>query len=143
MRRASPLVVADLPAAVTDTHALLYHASSSPRLGKRAAAHFAACERREAILYVPAAVIWEVALLARGARVNLRRAPRGFFGDLFSNPAYQPYDLTAGQVFDADDLRINRDPFDALIVAAARDLGLPLLTRDSDIAASGAVKVLW
>lgn len=135
--------MADVAAAVTDTHALLYHASGSPRLGRRAAAHFAACERREAILYVPAAVIWEVALLARGARVNLRRRPREFFGDLFSNPAYQPYDLTADQVFDADDLRINRDPFDALIVAAARDLDLPLLTRDSDIAKSGAIRTIW
>lgn len=135
--------MADVAAAVTDTHALLYHASSSPRLGRRAAAHFAACERREAILYVPAAVIWEVAFLARGARVNLRRTPREFFGDLFSNPAYQPYDLTADQVFDADDLRINRDPFDALIVAAARDLDLPLLTRDTDIANSGAVRTIW
>lgn len=135
--------MADAGAAVTDTHALLYHASHSPRIGKRAAAHFAACERRDAILYIPAAVLWEVALLARGARVNLRRTPRAFFADLFSNPAYQPYDLTADQIFDADDLRINRDPFDALIVAAARALGLPLLTRDADITASGAVKVIW
>jgi PIN domain nuclease of toxin-antitoxin system len=135
--------VADLAAAVADTHALLYHASGSPRLGKRAAAHFAACERHEAILYVPAAVMWEVALLARGARVNLRRTPREFFADLYSNPGYQPYDLNAGQIFDADDLRINRDPFDALIVAAARALDLPLLTRDTAITDSATVKVLW
>lgn len=135
--------MADLAAAVTDTHALLYHAGGSSRLGKRAAAHFAACERRQAILYVPAAVIWEVALLARGARVNLRRAPRDFFGDLFTNPAYQPYDLTAAQIFDADDLRFNRDPFDALIVAAARDLNLPLLTRDPEIGGSGAIRTIW
>ena len=67
----------------------------------------------------------------------------GFFEDLFSNPAYQPYDLSASQIYDADGLRFNRDPFDALICAAARDLGLPLLTRDSDIAESGAVRVLW
>jgi PIN domain nuclease of toxin-antitoxin system len=102
-----------------------------------------ACERGEAVLYVPAAVVWEVSLLARGARVNLRRTPRAFFADLFSSPAYQPYDLTAPQIFDADELRINRDPFDALICAAARDLGLPLLTRDTAITESGVVAVLW
>lgn len=130
-------------AAVTDTHALLYYAGNSARLGKRAAAHFAACERKEAILYVPAAVMWEVALLARGARVNLRRTPRDFFADLFSSPAYHPYDLSPSQIFDADDLRINRDPFDALICAAARDLELPLITRDADIGASGAVATIW
>jgi PIN domain nuclease of toxin-antitoxin system len=135
--------VADLDAAVTDTHALLYHAGASRRLGKRAAAHFARAEARQALVYVPAAVIWEVALLARAGSFNLRRAPRAFFDDLFSNPAYQPYDLNAAQIFDADEVRINRDPFDALICAAARSLGLPLLTRDTEIERSGAVRVVW
>ena len=46
-------------------------------------------------------------------------------------------------MFDADGLRFNRDPFDALICAAARDLALPLLTRDTDITESGAVRVVW
>jgi PIN domain nuclease of toxin-antitoxin system len=135
--------VAEVAAAVADTHALLFHAAGSARLGARAAAHFAACERREAITYVPAAVVWETALLARAARVNLRRTPRVFFEDLFSNPAYQPYDLTPDQIFEADEARPNRDPFDGLICAAARALELPLLTRDADIRGSGLVRVLW
>jgi PIN domain nuclease of toxin-antitoxin system len=135
--------VADVPAAVCDTHALLFHAGGGDRLGRHAAAHFEACERRQAILYIPAAVIWECSLLARAARVNLRRTVRGFFDDLFSNPAYQPHDLTAAQVFVADDTRINRDPFDALICAAAIELRLPLITGDADIRGAGVVKVVW
>jgi PIN domain nuclease of toxin-antitoxin system len=135
--------VADVPAAVADTHALLFHAAGGGQLGRRAAAHFDACERRQAMTFVPAAVIWECSLLARASRVNLRRTVRAFFDDLFSNPAYQPYDLTAPQVLVADDTRINRDPFDALICAAAIDLELPLLTRDADIRGSGRVRVLW
>lgn len=133
----------DVAAAVTDTHALLFHAAGGRKLGKRAAAHFEACERREAIIYVPAAVVWECSLLARAARVSLRRSVRGFFDDLFSNPAYQPYDLTAEQVFAADEARPNRDPFDGLICAAAADLELPLITRDTDIRSSGIVRVIW
>ena len=134
-----------MDAAVADTHALLFFAGGSPRLGKRAAAHFAAVESRRAILYIPVAVIWELSLLSGGGRFNLRRTPRAFFAELFSNPAYQPHDLSTAQVLDADELgsRINRDPFDALICAAARDLDLPLLTRDTDIAESGAVRTLW
>jgi PIN domain nuclease of toxin-antitoxin system len=135
--------VADLPAAVADTHALLFHASAARVLGRRAAAHFEACERQQALVYVPMAVIWETSLLARVSRVNLRRPVRDFFEDLFSNPAYHPYDLAPGQVYLADDLRFTRDPFDALIVAAARTLELPLLTRDADIRASNAVRVIW
>jgi PIN domain nuclease of toxin-antitoxin system len=135
--------VADLPAAVADTHALLFHAAASRALGRRAAAHFEACERQQALVYVPAAVIWEVSLLARVSRINLRRSTREFFGDLFSSPAYHPVDLTPDQVYEADELRFTRDPFDALIVAAARALALPLLTRDATIRASGAVRVVW
>jgi len=57
--------VVDLPAAVTDTHPLIYHALGGRALGPRAAAFFERCERQQAVLYVPAAVIWECTLLAR------------------------------------------------------------------------------
>lgn len=130
-------------AAVTDTHPLVFHAGSDRRLSKRAADHFAAAERREAIIYVPAAVVWECALLARSAQINLRRSVRDFFEELFSNPAYQPLDVTAEQVYVADEIRINRDPFDALICAAALTVSLPLITRDGDIRASGRLEVIW
>jgi PIN domain nuclease of toxin-antitoxin system len=135
--------VADLPSAVADTHALMFHAAGSRLVGTRAAAHFDACERQQALVYVPAAVIWEVSLLARASRINLHRPVQDFFADLFSNPAYHAFDLTAEQVYLADELRFTRDPFDALIVAAARTLRMPLLTRDAQIRASGSVRVLW
>ena len=130
-------------AAVTDTHPLIFHAAGDRRLGRRAMAFFNRCERREAILYVPASVIWECSLLARVSKINLRRSVRSFFDDLFSNPAYQPFDLSPDQVFLAGEMRFNRDPFDGLIVAAARTLGLPLISRDRDIIDSGAVKLIW
>ena len=135
--------MADLAAAVTDTHALVFHAAGGGRLGARAAAFYDRCEQRQAVLYVPAAVIWECSLLARVARINLRRSVRVFFDDLFSNPAYQPLDLTPEQLYLADEMRFNRDPFDALICAAARSVDLPLITRDGDIRGSGAANVLW
>ena len=135
--------MADPEAAVTDTHALVFHAAGGGKLGARAAAFFNRCERREAILYVPTVVMWECSLLARVSRINLRRTVRAFFDDLFSNPAYQPLDITPETVFVADGLRFTRDPFDTLICASAQTIGLPLITRDADIRGSGAVKVIW
>lgn len=129
--------------AVTDTHALIFHAAGGGVLGPKAKAAFAAAEDGERIIYVPMAVIWEVSLLARAVRINLRRPVRTFFADLFSNPAYQPHALETDQVFDADDLRFTRDPFDALIVASARDLNLALITRDAMIRESGVVRTIW
>lgn len=135
--------MAELSAAVVDTHALIFHAAGNSRLGTKAAAHLTACEERRALAYVPIAVIWECSLLARASRVNLRRPVRTFFDDLFSNPAYQPLEMTPEQAFLADELRFTRDPFDGLICAAARVLDLPLITRDAAIRESGAVKVIW
>ena len=112
-------------------------------LRSRSTEMFERCERQQAIIYVPAIVMWEVGLLARVSRVNLRRTVRGFFNDLFSNPSYQPYDMTAEQVYIADELRFSRDPFDLLICAAARAMELPLISRDADIRAAGVVRVIW
>ena len=128
---------------VTDTHPLLLHAAGGKGLGRRAAECFAACERREALVYVPAAVLWETSLLVRVGRVRLGRPLRAFVEDLFSNPAYQPIDLGVEQVCLADDGRPNDDPFDALICAAARALELPLVTRDRAIQEWGEVATVW
>jgi PIN domain nuclease of toxin-antitoxin system len=126
-----------------DTHALIFHAAGRGRLGPKAGAHLNACEERRAIAYVPMAVVWECSLLARASRISLRRPVRAFFDDLFSNPAYQPIELTLEHVCLADELRFTRDPFDALICATARTLELPLITRDASIRGSGVVKVIW
>ncbi len=56
---------------------------------------------------------------------------------------YQAIDLSPDQVFPADELRFNRDPFDALIVAGAQMSGLPLISRGAEILESGAVKTIW
>lgn len=135
--------MADVQAAVSDTHPLVFHAAGGRLLGRRAARLFARCETRDAIIYVPAVVVWECSLLVRAGRIDLRRSVADFFEDLFSNPAYQPLDLTADQVYAADLLRFTRDPFDALVVAAAQSIGLPLITRDGAIRGSGAVAVVW
>ena len=135
--------VADLNAAVTDTHALLYHSGGGRALGPKAAAQFRAVEEGRALIYVPMAVLMEVTLLSRVGRGGLRVPPALFFNTLFMNPGYQPFDLSPEQVLAADELRFNRDPYDALIVAAAQILGLPLITRDTEIVAARTVKVLW
>ncbi|MEO8605526.1 MAG: type II toxin-antitoxin system VapC family toxin [bacterium] len=135
--------MAELAAVVTDTHPLLFHAAGGSRLGKRARRVFAAAEARRALVYVPVAVMWECSLLVRVGRVDLGRSLEAFFADLFSNPAFQPVDLTPAQIYAADAARPNDDPFDALICAAARVLDLPLVTRDDEMQDSCLVSVVW
>jgi len=135
--------VAEPGAFVTDTHPLLLHAAGGSALSRRAAACFAACERREALIYVPAVVLWETSLLARVGRVHLGRSLRAFAEELFSNPAYQALDLGLEQIAIADEARPNDDPFDALVCAAAATLGLPLVTRDRAIQDWGRIRTVW
>jgi PIN domain nuclease of toxin-antitoxin system len=57
---------------------------------------------------------------------------------------YPPLPITAEIAVLALDLELpHGDPFDRTIVATAGYHGLPLLTRDRNITASGLVKVLW
>jgi PIN domain nuclease of toxin-antitoxin system len=135
--------VPETAAVVTDTHPLVFHAAGGKRLGRAAARVFAAAEDRAALVYVPVAVMWECSLLGHVGRIHLGRSLQEFFSDLFSNPAYQPLDLTPDQLYLADRARPNNDPFDALMCAAARHLDLPLVTRGGDIRESGLVKVVW
>ena len=133
----------EISAAVVDTHPLIVHAAGGKVLGKRADAHFRACEERRAIAYVPTIVIWEISLLVRIRRIDVGGSLRAFFTTLFSNPAYQPLELSVEHVILADEVRPNDDPFDALICAAAMTLELPLVTRDADIKESGIVPTIW
>jgi PIN domain nuclease of toxin-antitoxin system len=135
--------VVELVAAISDTHPLIFYAARQRSLSKLALSYFQACERQEAIIYIPAAVVWETCLLVRRNRIDLRRSAREFFSDLFSNPTFQPLELTNEQIYIANEMRPNDDPFDGLICAAALDLGLPLITRDGDIIYSGLVEVIW
>ena len=126
-----------------DTQALLLHAGRDSRLGSRAAALFNACEARNAIIYVPVAVLWEIGLLAQRGSIELGRPLGGFADDLFSNPAYHPLELSVEQVLLAAEQAPHANPFSALIIAAARSLDLPLVTADPTIAASSPVRTVW
>lgn len=132
-----------IAAAVCDTPALLFHAGGDRRLGSRAAALFAACEARDAVIYVPVVVLWEIGALARLGRIDLGRSLAAFAQDLFSNPAYHPLDLSLEQVLLAAEQGPHDDPFDALIIAAAHILELPLVTGDRKIADESSVRTIW
>lgn len=132
-----------MKAAVTDTHALVFHALGSKRLGSRARAIFAACENEEALIYVPVVVLWEIGVLARLGRIDLRRSLRSFSEDLFSNASYQPIEVAREHVYLASEQLPNEDPFDGLICAAAYHLELPLLTKDAAIVESRLVPTIW
>ena len=128
---------------VTDTHALIYYVEQKlTRLGKTARHVFENAGQNETVIYVPTAVLWEIGRrLAQGKLVfpvtfdhwcrGLERA------EGFSIAALEWQDVSA-----ARSLPFN-DPFDCLIAGTAVHLGIPLITKDSEIRDSGLVETIW
>lgn len=129
---------------VTDTHPLVWFARGAHgRLSRRALRIFEAAMRDEALIYVPAAGLWEIGILHKIGQIDLR----------------EPFDrwserLLARRGFDlaAHDVRVisqslaygfTDDIFDAAIAATASVLDLPLITRDTVISKAGVVSILW
>lgn len=85
---------------------------------------------------------WEVGLLAtrRRAPLSFRPDPATWFERLLSRPGIRPVELEHRAAVSAAFLpgKLHDDPADRLLVATARDLGVPLVTRDRRILAYAA-----
>ena len=129
---------------VTDTHNLLWHASGRVQsLGPRARDHFERTDRREAAIFVPTFVLAEVGALVHLGRVQLPRSFEEWLDDLLGSKVYIPADLTADAVRSAQNLFAIPERVDRRIAATAVALGVPLMTRDGEIAAYAQVERLW
>jgi len=90
--------------------------------------------------WVPAAVIEEMIILQQLGRtaVGLPEVRAVIEQGSFS---FLPLDLDQLDEFAA--LSSIKDPFDRLVVAAARRVGCALITRDESLAEGGLVRVVW
>ena len=133
---------------VTDTHPLLWYAANERRkLSRKALRTFERAWDDQALIYIPAAVLWETALLIKIGEVKLSEPFDLWAAALSARKGFEviPHgveDMIADMhVFITT--RINDDPFDEMIVATASNLDLPLITADSDITDSQIVETLW
>jgi len=129
---------------VTDTHALLrYSGAGRGRLPQRVRRIFQQCEAGRAGIVVPVVVAWETALLVENGVITLQPSFSQWWDRLASMPNYSVRPLELDVVKAAYGLRVLSDPSDRLIVGTALALGLPLITADSTITASGLVPIVW
>lgn len=126
--------------ACIDTHALVWHATRPKRLGRMAIRWLREADAGRAEIVIPAIALIELTLL--------REAGRGVLGIqqvealLASGPfELQPLDLA--QTLEFAQLDTVADPFDRMIIAAARAAELPLITADGAITASALVTTIW
>jgi PIN domain nuclease of toxin-antitoxin system len=87
---------------------------------------------------------WEIAFLAARSRITIHDHIVDWWYDVMSLPSTALLPLTIEVAATAADLRDPiRDPADRLIVSTALHYGVPLVTKDDRIRASGVVETIW
>ena len=129
---------------LTDTHPLVWSLFAQNRLSMRVRDIFDRAELGEHMITVPAIVIAEAIMVVEKRRVT-GTVPELLQGLalLQANGNYRFLTLLPETVISSHALTALPDIFDRLVVADAQHLGVPLITRDTAIHASGLVDVVW
>jgi PIN domain nuclease of toxin-antitoxin system len=123
-----------------DTHACLFALAAPKKLGKKARRLLEQADAEGNIVWVPAAATAEIVLLRELGRTEigvpeLTRA--------FAETAWRFLALDFAQIDELSALAAVRDPFDRLIIAAARCQQAKLVSRDGPLTELGLVDVVW
>ena len=127
--------------AVIDTHALSWHLSRPSRLGKAARALLAKADAGASTVLIPAIVLVELCLLRDAGRKVVGIAEIEAL--LAHQPSFRVVPLDPAQAREFSLLGAVGDPFDRMIIAAARATGAPLITADTEIEESKLASIVW
>ncbi len=139
-----------MSAVLLDTCAVIW-AFEGASLAPKAKRAIEAAERAGAVWLSPVSA-WEIGLLARakgtrGAKLQFLPSAQSFVDRVFADPAVQVAPLTPEIAFAACYLpgTFHNDPADRFLLATARALNVPIVTRDEEMetyAAQGHVKLI-
>lgn len=130
---------------VADTHALIWYLFAESRVGNQALTVLTDAAAGNTRIYIPAVVIAEMIMVVEKRRIpGITMSQLEIELELMRNSAsFEFLPLFPETVIQSRTLTAIPDIFDRLIVADALRLGLPLLTGDSVIHASGLVATIW
>ena len=131
--------------AVVDTHALIWWLTGTMRrLGRGARAFFDLVDDGRAVACIATVSLVELSEAIQSGGVSLGRPFGEFVEHLDAVPSrYNVVLLSPAIVSRAHDLFEIPERGDRLIAATACELGLPLVTRDPEIARAASVQVVW
>ncbi len=130
---------------VTDTHALLWHLSRDRALSATAADLFRRADEGGVGIVIPSIVLVEVVYLCEREHVPSDRVDRvlALTGAPGSRYRVAPLDEAVVQALRRIPRQRVPEMPDRIIGATALCLGLPLITRDSELASSGLLTCVW
>jgi len=129
---------------VLDTHALVWWVSGDSTLSRKAKAAIER-EREGGAIIVSSISAWEIAMLVERERLLLSVDVGSWLAMAaqIESVRFVPVDVEIA--LKSVDLpgEFHRDPADRMIVATARKLAAPLVTKDERIRAYAHVKTIW
>jgi PIN domain nuclease of toxin-antitoxin system len=115
-----------------DTHVFIWLQREPERLGER----MALLEDLDNDLLVSAVSAWEIAIKHQLGRLELPEPPQAYVPERMRAIRAEPVPIEHAHALAVATLpALHRDPFDRLLIAQARSLGVPILTADQAIAA--------
>ena len=129
---------------VTDTHPLIWYTGGKhSHLSPRVLNIFNAAFANRALIIIPSSVLWEITILVEHGRIKLRESFPHWASALIARRGMDLASLDLDIIAEAHRLTFHGDPFDRTIVATARTMDLPLITRDQIIVDSNLVEIIW
>ena len=126
---------------ITDTHALLWWFTNSPKLSSKVSDIFARCEKPENIIFIPSIVIAEALSIFDKKRIAFNF--RSLFRKIYESENFVLIALDYPILQKMIDLNDIPELHDKIIVATAKYLNLPLITKDQTLHKLRHVKTVW
>lgn len=126
---------------VTDTHALYWHLTNDPRLSVAARQVFLETDNGQHRVFVPGIALIEMVYLLERGRLEAEPVEHvfGLLGIPGGSYAVAPLDQHTATALRSVPRSEIPDMPDRIIVATARQLGVPLISRDAAIQRAGVV----
>ena len=134
-----------MPEYVADTHALLWHLTNDKRLSPTARAAFEDADNGGSVIWVPVIVLVEAVYLVEKARypATLISQILDLVDPPSDNYSLAPLDAGVFRALQTVDRNIVPEMPDRIIAATAKHLNLPLISKDSAIAAVPDLSIIW
>lgn len=126
---------------VADTHALVWFFTGSPNLSRTAQQIMREADAGHDIIFVPTIVLGELMSICKSGKAPLDFTTTLTRLEAGDNYQIMPLDLATIKI--ADSIQAELEMHDRFIIATAQLLGVPVLTKDRQITASGVIEVVW
>ena len=126
---------------VTDTHALIWWFTDSPRISSKASEIFEKCEKGENVIFIPTIVVAESLSIYEKKRISFNF--KNLFKKIDTSENFVLIALDYPILEKMVNLKEVHELHDKIIVASAKHLNLPVITKDKVLRKLSSIKSVW